>query len=210
MLSGYALPFPKFQMFTTAGAVAANHRLAFFAAGTDVPQDTYADALLTTPNDNPLTLDAAGRGVVYLDPAFGGYKVEFLPPLGNNTPIWTQDVIYDPAGLWVARFGYELQVGARDVTDSYVVTDDDVMITVASTGGPNPCKIYLPPAITRGMPVIVKNMGTTALAVTPDNLDTIEEIGSAYTVAAAVSPNFPTAWFVPDRVSNWWVIAKFS
>ena len=209
-LQGIALPFPKFQLFTNLGAIAANHRLAFYEAGTSTPLTTYSDSAMLVPNANPLTLDAAGRAVVYINPRLG-YKVAFLPPVGNDTPIWTQDNVFDSAAQFVSRLGYELQVGARDVTNGYTILSTDVLVTVASSGGPNPCVINLPAANTRLMPIFIKNKGNVPLAITRNGADTIELSATPYTLPDASSPpRLPTIQLVSDLVNNWWVLSQYS
>lgn len=51
-----------------------------FYAGTSTPQDTYADALLTIPNTNPIRLDDAGSAEIFLK---GSYRVRVFDALGR-------------------------------------------------------------------------------------------------------------------------------
>ena len=201
-----ALPFPRIQLFTSVGAVAASHRLAFYVPGTTTPLDTYADHLGVTPNANPLTLDAAGRATVYI--AAKGYKAAFLPPAGNDTPIWTQDNVFDPGFYTFGRLGILLSDGSEDVASGYAVDDDDILVTVASTGGPDPCVITLPDATTRQQPVFIKNMGTIVVDVTPQAAQPIEGITAAYRIPVAATPLFPCVEFRPRPAGKWFITSS--
>jgi hypothetical protein len=56
--------------------------LAFYASGTSTPLATYSDSALTSPNTNPVVLDAAGRaGNIFLQNL--AYKV-VLSDANNN------------------------------------------------------------------------------------------------------------------------------
>ena len=59
-------PVPVLQFFDDQGAPLAGGLLYSYLSGTSTPHATYSDAA-GTPNANPLVLDAAGRGIVYLD-----------------------------------------------------------------------------------------------------------------------------------------------
>jgi len=85
----------------------------------------------------------------------------------------------------------------------------DNFITVDSTGGANPCIINLPLADTRTFPLGIKNLGTIALAVTPNGSDTIDGVAAAYSVPVAATPEFPCIWLLPDPDgSGWWILAS--
>lgn len=59
------------QFFDDTGAPLAGGKLYTYAAGTSTPKATYTDASGSTPNANPVVLDAAGRATVFLT---GSYK----------------------------------------------------------------------------------------------------------------------------------------
>ena len=48
------------QALDANGAPLSGGKLYFYATGTSTPKTTYSDAALTTPNANPVVLDAAG------------------------------------------------------------------------------------------------------------------------------------------------------
>lgn len=61
-----------------------------FASGTTTPLATYADASLSTSNGTTVTLDAAGRAIIYLDSRLS-YKLVLRTAAGSD--IWTRDGI---------------------------------------------------------------------------------------------------------------------
>lgn len=62
------MPYTQFQWFDNAGQVLAGGKICSFAAGTSTPLATYTDSTAATPNTNPVTLDSAGRGQIWLGP----------------------------------------------------------------------------------------------------------------------------------------------
>jgi hypothetical protein len=178
----------------------------FYEAGTSTPLDIYSDADLTTPLDNPLELDANGRASTVVYMAATSYKV--VVKTAAEVTVYTADNVSNIAQVILGQLGIQLADGARAVASGYTVTETSNLITVASTGGPNPCVINLPPASERLWPLTIKNMGTVALAVTPDGADTIEDVAAAYTVPAAASPAFPTITLVPDGSDNWLITSS--
>jgi hypothetical protein len=87
MAVGTVAPNPKFHGFDNDGNPLSGGLLYTYSAGTTTPLDTYSDVNLTTPNANPVVLDAAGRATIYLTPA--SYKFIQKDSAGNT--IWTQD-----------------------------------------------------------------------------------------------------------------------
>jgi hypothetical protein len=71
-------------------ASAADGTLQFYDQGTTTPKATYSDEELTTPNANPVELDAAGRAEteIWLD---GPYTVVLKDE--DGTTVWTRDVV---------------------------------------------------------------------------------------------------------------------
>lgn len=78
------------QYLTADGQVNAGGSLTFYETGTTTPKDTFSDFALTTPNANPLSLDAAGRTLtdVWGD---GEYTVVCRDALGVIQ--WTRDEV---------------------------------------------------------------------------------------------------------------------
>lgn len=79
------------------GVPMAAAQLFFYTAGTSTPQNTYADATLTTANTNPVIADANGRfGQIWLIPS-AAYKVALYTAVTPDNPtgtlIWSEDGI---------------------------------------------------------------------------------------------------------------------
>src|SRR6185437_6913414 len=74
------LPAPEIQFISAAGAPVAGGTVAFYVPGTSTPKDTYQDAGQTILNTNPVTLDAAGRAIIY---GSGTYRVVLKDASGN-------------------------------------------------------------------------------------------------------------------------------
>lgn len=81
----------------STGSPAAGFKVFTYAAGTpNTKQSTYTDATGTTPNTNPILLDALGEADIWLTPGLG-YKFVFAPPTDTDppsNPIWTVDDIF--------------------------------------------------------------------------------------------------------------------
>lgn len=92
------MPNPKQQFFDNNGLPLVGGKVYTYAAGTVVPKATYTDEDGTTPQANPIILNARG------EPASairwnGSYYIEVMDSLGNL--VYTvDDFNTDPAGLW--------------------------------------------------------------------------------------------------------------
>jgi hypothetical protein len=84
------------QFFDDSGLPLAGGKLTTYAAGTTTPEPTYTDSLGTTPNPNPVILDAAGRppAQIWLTDAIA-YK--FMVTDALDAPIRTYDNLYGVA-----------------------------------------------------------------------------------------------------------------
>lgn len=201
------LQFPG-QYFDTLGNPLAGGLIYFFEAGTSTPLNTYADVNMDAANTNPVVLDSSGFATIFLLPEL--YDV-FVHD-STDTLIYSRLGVGNPGQIVYAGLGNTLATGATNVTSGYSVLSTDQLVTVASTGGANPCIINLPTAATRsstnggnGLPLTIKNLGTIPLHVTPSGADTIEGIAGAYTVAASASPLFRTITLVSTGQSAWWI-----
>lgn len=87
---GVVIPMPKAQFLDDSGNPLVGGLLYSYAAGTSTPLSTYSDSALTTPNANPVVLDAAGRATIYLTPATS-YK--FTLKTAAAATVWTQDAV---------------------------------------------------------------------------------------------------------------------
>jgi hypothetical protein len=84
------------QFFDDSGLPLAGGKLTTYLAGTTTPQPTYTTSAGTTPNPNPVVLDAAGRppAQIWLDDGVA-YKFRVLDAL--DVEIRTYDNIYGMA-----------------------------------------------------------------------------------------------------------------
>lgn len=107
-------PQPRFQAFGNNGQFLVGGKLFTYGAGTSAPQATYIDSTQTTPNTNPIVLDALGSAPVWLDPT-KSYKYVLQDASGN--PIYTTDNINGALGVGsnVVSFGAD-PTGVADST----------------------------------------------------------------------------------------------
>lgn len=200
------LPWVKPQFSDAEGVPIPFGQLYSFIAGTETPQPTYSDVDLTIANANPLLLNAAGQSAtsIYLLPT--GYK--FRLDDEDDVVLWTVDDVEDVGAVFAAGFGRTLAGGGKNVTSGYTLLPTDWLITVASTGGADPCLVNLAPAADSLQPVAIKNVGTLALSVVPNGSDVLEGVSGAFTVPAAAPPTQPAIWLVSDGVSSWYIVAS--
>lgn len=95
MASGTISPSPWFTGFDDNGNPVSGGKLFIYTAGTTTKATTYSDVGLTTPNANPLILDAGGRGTLFMPPG-ASYKFVLSPATDTDPPtnaIKTQDNI---------------------------------------------------------------------------------------------------------------------
>lgn len=204
---GALAPNPRRQFLDEEGNPLAGGLLYSYLAGTTTPEAVFADALLTTPHSNPITLDAAGRVTYYVDAK--GYKFKLLK--ATNELVWEVDNVEDLGQVFLKTLGVLFSTGSRDVVSGYVVDPDDNIVTVNSTGGADPCVITLEPASgdsARKRMLAVKNKGNIEVALTPQAGETIDGVVGAYTIPVAASPLFPCVWIAPDGTGNWDIIGS--
>lgn len=197
----------RFLKVTTAGLEPnSSGYFLSFDAGTSTPLETYSDSDLVTSNGVRVDFDADGRTTVpvFLSPT--GYKFEVYD--SNDVLLYTADDVEDIGETFASLFGQLQAAGSKNVTSGYTVLSTDRLVTVASTGGPNPCIVNLPNAADFTGMLTIKNVGTVALAVTPTGVQTIDDVAAAYTVTAASTPQFPSIILVSDGVSNYWILGS--
>lgn len=83
-------PFTKSQWFDSNGKPLAAGKLFTYAAGTTTPQASYTDSTGSTPNANPVILDAGGFADVWLTTGLL-YKLVMQNSAGSQ--IWSEDNI---------------------------------------------------------------------------------------------------------------------
>lgn len=92
-------PLPVLQFFDNNGEFLVGGLLFTYSAGTVSKLATYTDSTGTTPNTNPIVLDARGDCIVWL-PQGVAYKFVLAPATDTDPPtnaIWTVDNIENPA-----------------------------------------------------------------------------------------------------------------
>lgn len=94
-MPGVIATIPKF-LFSANGIPMVGGTLTAYIAGSTTPTNTWQDAAMTVANTNPVTLDARGECVLWLDPAIV-YK--FILKNAQGVVQWTQDNISNPAAL---------------------------------------------------------------------------------------------------------------
>lgn len=80
------IPNGKQSFITSSGVPLVGGKLFTYDAGTTNPRTTWADAAQTSPNTNPIILDARGEATVFW---FGAYKIQLQDAAGNV--LWTVD-----------------------------------------------------------------------------------------------------------------------
>lgn len=180
----------------------ASGSIQCFAAGVSTPQATYADANLGSANPTTIPLGSDGRPTTNVFLAATGYKFQVYD--NASVLLYTTDLIEDPGNVFASTFGTLQSAGGKNVTSGYTVLTTDRLVTVNSTGGPNPCTINLPASTAFTGLLVIKNLGTIPVAVTPNGLDQIDTINGPFTITAASSPAFPAKIFSSQGSGAWW------
>jgi hypothetical protein len=90
MATGTIIPSPIFTGIDTNGDPVSGGKLYTYAAGTTTAQTTYSDVNLTSANANPLVLDSAGRGTLFIS---AGTSFKYVLKTSADVTIWTADNI---------------------------------------------------------------------------------------------------------------------
>ena len=88
--TGLVLPIQQF--FDNDGHPLAGGKVWTYAAGGSTPQPTYYNSDLAGghANTNPITLDSAGRAVIYCTPT---PALKVILKDANGVTLWTQDAV---------------------------------------------------------------------------------------------------------------------
>ena len=100
-MAGVIATIPKFQ-FSANGVPMVGGTLDTYIAGSTTPATTWQDSALTIANTNPISLDARGECVLWLDPAVVYKFVLKNAPSNGGVVQWTQDDISSTAALTTA------------------------------------------------------------------------------------------------------------
>lgn len=79
---------PVFRAFDDNGDPLAGGLVYTYEAGTNTPKATYTDATMTTPNSNPVVLDANGSAQIWTS---GYYKINLTDANGVQQDDWPVD-----------------------------------------------------------------------------------------------------------------------
>jgi hypothetical protein len=82
-MTAQLIPALVYRDFTNGGEPLAFGLVYTYAAGTTTPQATYVDSTQTTPNTNPVVLNARGESPIWLNPALS-YKFVVTDSNGNT------------------------------------------------------------------------------------------------------------------------------
>ena len=137
--AGTLMPYPKFQAFDSAGAPLVGGKVYTYITGTSTAKASYSDRACTTPNTNPVVLDADGEATIYL---LGSYKI--ILKTAADASIWTIDGVEgmgDPsAGGYYADYN-ETDQGATGFGASVkafvdtIGTDTGTIVLSHNSGG---------------------------------------------------------------------------
>lgn len=97
-MPGVIATIPKFQ-FSANGVPMVGGTLEVYVAGTTTPTNTWQDSALSIANTNPITLDARGECVLWLDSAVVYKFVLKNAPTNGGVVQWTQDNIKTAADV---------------------------------------------------------------------------------------------------------------
>jgi hypothetical protein len=202
------IPWIEQRFLDKDGIPLAGGALWSYVAGSafSTLQATYSDVNLAVPNPNPIVLDSGGRSPTDIRLLPTGYQFALYDVFGVLQ--YSIDNVEDEGSIFENQWGLLLSQGSKGVTSGYTVVLTDRLVTVSSSGGPNPCVITLPLSSTASQPVVIKNMGTVPLSVQRTGADLIETSLTSYTITAAGTPQFPAVRFVPDGVNNWWILGS--
>jgi hypothetical protein len=104
------LVFPKFRAFDYGGNSLAGGKVYTYVSGTSTNKTTYSDIEKTTPNANPVILDARGEAEIYLE---GVYKIVLRD--ANDVLQWTLDPV---TGQGAASSGEYFLSNFNDIADA--------------------------------------------------------------------------------------------
>lgn len=109
----------KIQQFTDSGEFAVGWKIHTYDTGTVTNKETYTDAAGTTPNTNPVILDARGEATIYL--GSGAYK--FIVKTAADVTVNTIDPVFS---FWAGNGVAVSNSGEITVTaNTGIVVDGD-------------------------------------------------------------------------------------
>jgi len=207
LFPGELIPWVQMTFVDEDGQTVIGGKLYSYEAGTSTPQPTYTDADLAVPHPNPIILDSAGRpeSPIYL--LATGYS--FTLTDADDVQIWEIDSVENVGAAFAATFGLTLGSGSKNVTSGFQILVSDRLVTVESTGGPNPCVVTLLPVADATQPITIKNVGTVPVTVTASGTDKVDLNATTFTLPAATALNLPTITLVPYPPSDWLILSSY-
>ena len=187
------------QFFDNSGAVLTGGLLYTYTAGTTTPVTTYQDSAGSTPNANPVVLDASGRvsAEVWLTTG-AAYKLVLKTSTG--TTLWTMDnlrAINDPASVaWAVITGNTL---SALVGISVIHFVDDPLMAMSFAASLSIFGMFIlrclhPPAAAIALIVVLGNVMHYRYAFFPIMIDSVVLVlvGAVYSNLTGKSyPNRP-------------------
>lgn len=204
------LPWIPAQFFDANGDPLAGGLVYTYAAGTTDPEATYSESDLNagSARTNPIVLGDDGRPedglAIYIQPIMYRFDVHN----SDDVLLYTVDDVGDRGYINTVYAGaQQTEGGDTERTGTYDMVATDRMIRFDTSGGAGTLNLLA--AAEYSQIVVVKNMSTNTIAVTPDGSDTIEGIAAAFTIPAASSPTFPTLQLAPDDSGDgWWIVGS--
>jgi hypothetical protein len=208
LFPGGLIPWTERRFTDANGVPLANGFFESYIAGTSTPLETYNDADLNTANPVVMVLNDNGCTPfpTYLLPRM--YKIIIRDFAGIAQPHYPFDNVGDIGQIFAEYFGTYSGNGSKDVTSGYLTVNTDHFITVASTGGVNPCIINLASAAIAIWPLTIKNEGTVPLSLQPWGSNTIDGSATPFVVPAAAYPVLPAITLQSDGVSAWKIVSS--
>ncbi len=185
-----------------AGNPLAHGKLYAYIAGTTTPLDTYLTSDLNPAqvHTNPIILDAFGYAAAPIYLAATGYKFDLYDQNNVQQPNFPRDNVEDVGQVFGSTFGV-LYGTPRTVTNNLTQAVADRLIFVSSSAV-NPTIFNLLQAASWGNALIVKNIGTNPVRITPNGSDTIEGVNAFYTIPAASGVTRPSVVLVSDGAAG--------
>lgn len=186
----------RVQLFDNNGDPLNGGKVYTYEPGTTSNKTSYSDSGFTTPNANPVVLDAYGRGQIYLN---GNYKV--VVKTSADVTLYTEDNVNpDPTsgGDYTNKSG-----DVKTKSANYDVTAaDDGNLIVATSGTWTLGTAVAAATLGNGFEFFFLNAGTGVVTFDPNSTETVQY--STATAATTVAiPSNARAHFRCDG-SNWY------
>ena len=202
--AGELIPWLEQRFFTSTGVVLALGTITTYEAGTSTPLATHTNANLSADHTNPIVLGSDGRppSPIFLKPQ--GYK--FVVKNAAAVEQYTIDLVENIGQVFGRNLGNIQSAGGKSVASGYTLLSTDRLITV--NGGSSPSIVNLLAASAFPSLLTIKNVGTNAVAVTPNGADLVEGSNTAYTVPASSGVTQPAITLLSNGVSAWFIVAS--